>query len=93
MQQAFYCIANTANGHGESGGDPTAVNPTSGDGGLYQFNSGTWESVIAAAGAGSDGFPAYAQDATVAEQDTVAYWAWEQDGFSPWTGDDECWGG
>lgn len=85
VQQAFYCIAYDH----ESGGDPTAVNPSSGDGGLYQFNPTTWANVIATAG--GSGFPSLAQDASVAQQDTVAYWAWQQAGFGPWAGDDECW--
>jgi Transglycosylase-like domain len=85
VQAAFHCIAY---GH-ESGGNPTAVNPSSGDSGLYQFATGTWQAVIARAG--GVGFPSRALYATVAQQDTVAFWAWQQDGFSPWTGDNECW--
>jgi Transglycosylase-like domain len=80
---AFHCIAY---GH-ESGGDPTAVNPSSGDSGLYQFATGTW----LANGGGQ--FASRALYASVAEQDTVAYWTWQHDGFQPWTGDDECWSG
>ena len=85
MQAVFHCIAYEH----ESGGDPTAVNPTSGDSGLYQFAAGTWQAVIERAH--GVGFPAQALDATVAQQDTVAYWAWQQDGFNPWNGDNACW--
>lgn len=85
VQAAFHCIAYDH----ESGGDPTAVNASSGDGGLYQFNVGTWNAVLSRANIVD--FPHYAQDATVAEQDTGAYEAWLQDGFSPWNGDNACW--
>jgi hypothetical protein len=65
------------------------VNPSSGDSGLFQFSTSTWEAVIARAG--GQGYPARALYASVAQQDTVAYWAWQQDGFGPWRGDDDCW--
>lgn len=78
---AFHCIAYEH----ESGGDPTAVNPSSGDSGLYQFNVGTW----LANGGGQ--FASQALYATVAQQDTVAYWTWRNDGFQPWDGDNDCW--
>lgn len=78
---AFHCIAYTY----ESGGNPSAVNPSSGDGGLYQFAVGTW------LGNGGGQFAPAAQDAPVWAQDTVAYWTWQHDGFSPWTGDNSCW--
>jgi len=82
---AFHCIAYKH----ESGGNPTAVNPSSGDGGLYQFNPGTWQAVLERAGI--TGYPPRAEEATVAQQDTGAYEAWLQDGFQPWTGDGDCW--
>jgi hypothetical protein len=78
---AFHCIAY---GH-ESGGNPTAVNPTSGAGGLYQFMDGTW------LGNGGGQFAPNAESAPVWAQDTVAFWTWQHDGFSPWTGDNACW--
>ena len=78
---AFHCIAY---GH-ESGGDPTAINPSSGDSGLYQFNVNTW----LANGGGQ--FAPQAYEAPVWAQDTVAYWTWQHDGFSPWNGDNSCW--
>lgn len=84
VQTAFSCIRMI-----ESHNDSTVVNSSSGDGGLYQFNSGTWRAVIQRAGGA--GFPAYAQDGTVIQQDDVAFWAWQQDGFSPWNGDNHCW--
>jgi muramidase (phage lysozyme) len=82
---AFHCIAYDH----ESGGDPTAVNSSSGDSGLYQFATETWQAVIARAGLVD--YPSRALYASVAQQDTVAYEAWLQDGFSPWNGDNECW--
>lgn len=78
---AFHCIAY---GH-ESGGNPTAINPTSGDSGLYQFNVNTW------LGNGGGQFAPQAYEAPVWAQDTVAYWTWQHDGFQPWTGDNSCW--
>lgn len=78
---AFHCIAY---GH-ESGGDPSAINPSSGDSGLYQFNIHTWQ----ANGGGQ--FAPEAYEAPVWAQDTVAYWTWQHAGFSPWTGDNSCW--
>lgn len=80
VRQAFACIEGI-----ESNGEPTVVNPSSGDGGLFQFNVGTW---LASGGAQ---FSPRAELATVAEQDTVAVWTWERDGFGPWTGDNRCW--
>lgn len=80
VQSAFSCIT-----WRESRDEPTAVNPTSGDGGLYQFNVGTW----LAHGGGQ--FASEAQYASVTQQDTVAFWTWQADGFSPWTGDNSCW--
>ena len=60
----------------ESGGDYTAVNPTSGAGGAWQFMPGTWRSV------GGTGRP---QDATPAEQDYRASLLWNGgNGASHW---------
>ena len=80
VQSAFACIEQI-----ESNGEPGVVNASSGDGGLFQFNVGTW----LANGGGQ--FAPRAELATVAEQDTVAAWTWQADGFAPWTGDDRCW--
>lgn len=81
MQQAFACIR-----HQESRTQPWAVNPTSGDGGLYQFAVGTW----LANGGGQ--YASAAQEATPAQQDQVAVNTYNADGFQPWTGDTSCWG-
>jgi len=78
---AFHCIAYEH----ESGGNPEAVNPESGDSGLYQFATETWD----ANGGGQ--FASRALYATVAQQDTVAYWTWQHSGFQPWDGDQSCW--
>lgn len=84
VQAAFACIRGI-----ESHNEPTVVNSSSGDGGLYQFNSGTWEAVIGRAN--GVGFPPRAEEASVVQQDNVAFWAYEQDGFQPWNGDQRCW--
>lgn len=80
VRSVFSCIS-----WRESRDEPTVVNPTSGDGGLYQFNVTTW----LANGGGR--FASAAQYATPAEQGDVAYWTWEAAGFTPWTGDNVCW--
>ena len=60
----------------ESGGDYSAVNPSSGAGGAWQFMPGTWRSV------GGTGRP---QDATAAEQDYRASILWDNGrGASHW---------
>jgi hypothetical protein len=84
VQAAFSCIAGIESNH-----EPGVVNSSSGDGGLYQFNPGTWQAVLARAGI--SGYPPRAEEATVAQQDTGAFVAWQQDGFGPWTGDNRCW--
>lgn len=62
----------------ESGGNASAVNPTSGAGGLYQFLPSTW------AGLGLPGLP---QNAPVAEQ-TQAFWQlYNAQGSAPWSSD------
>lgn len=50
----------------ESGGDPSAVNPVTGDTGLFQFNPSTWY-----AWGGGDIWNPY-------EQIELAAWAWGQ---------------
>jgi len=79
---AFECIATR-----ESNNEPTVINSSSGDSGLYQFAVGTW----LAFGGGQYAPQAYL--ATPAQQTAVAYAAWQQAGFSPWNGDNYCWGG
>jgi Transglycosylase-like domain len=65
----------------ESGGDPTAVNPSSGDGGLFQFNVNTWLSN------GGGQYAPNAQSATPAQQWAIAIATQAADGWSPWIGD------
>ena len=62
----------------ESGGNPRAVNPSSGAGGLFQFLPSSWILY------GGTGRP---QDASVQEQWRVALNAYARSGFSPWRGD------
>ena len=82
VQEAFACIR-----WHESRTTPTAVNPTSGDSGLYQFANVTW----LANGGGQ--FSSRALYASVSEQNDVAAWTYAADGWQPWTGDNVCWGG
>ena len=59
----------------ESGGDFTAVNPSSGAGGAYQILPSTWELY------GGHGLP---QDASPAEQSRIAAMIWADSGASAW---------
>jgi hypothetical protein len=61
----------------ESGGNPSAVNPYSGAGGLFQFLPSSWILY------GGTGRP---QDASVQEQWRIALNAFATSGFSPWRG-------
>jgi hypothetical protein len=70
------CIANA-----ESTGNPSAVNSSSGAGGLYQFLPSSW------AAYGGTQYAPVAQDATVAQQTAVAQTALAESGTSPWAGD------
>jgi LysM repeat protein len=65
----------------ESGGDATAVNPSSGAGGLYQFLPSTWASL------GYSGLP---QNAPVSEQTQAFNTLYAEDGSSPWAPSDNC---
>lgn len=65
----------------ESGGDPTAVNPSSGAGGLYGFLPSTWASL------GYSGLP---ENAPVAEQNAAFEKLYAEDGTSPWGAYDGC---
>lgn len=65
----------------ESGGNPKAVNPSSGAGGLYQFLPSTWVSL------GYSGSP---QDASVAVQNQAFQKLYAEDGTSPWAPSDGC---
>jgi LysM repeat protein len=69
----------------ESGGNPHAVNPTSGAGGLYQFLPSTW----AALGYAS-AFPGGAQTAPVSVQRAAFAKLYAEAGASPWRPYDGC---
>jgi resuscitation-promoting factor RpfC len=62
----------------ESRGDPTAVNASSGAGGLYQFLPSTWH------GIGMSGLP---ENYSAADQTAAAERLQAQQGWSPWIGD------
>jgi hypothetical protein len=59
----------------ESGGDFTAVNPSSGAGGAYQILPSTWHLY------GGEGLP---QDASPEEQSRIAALIWADSGASAW---------
>jgi resuscitation-promoting factor RpfC len=65
----------------ESGGDPTAVNPSSGAGGLYGFLPSTWHAL---------GFPGLPEDASVAMQNEAFAKEYALDGTAPWAPYDGC---
>lgn len=65
----------------ESGGDPTAVNPSSGAGGLYGFLPSTWQAL------GHSGLP---ENASVAEQNQAFEQEYAQSGTSAWSAYDGC---
>jgi LysM repeat protein len=65
----------------ESGGNASAVNPSSGAGGLYQFLPSTWQAL------GHSGLP---QDASVAEQNAAFAQEYAQSGTSAWGPYDGC---
>jgi hypothetical protein len=69
----------------ESGGNPRAVNPTSGAGGLYQFLPSTWASLGFAAA-----YPGGAQTAPVSVQRTAFAKLYAEAGTSPWAPYDGC---
>jgi resuscitation-promoting factor RpfC len=62
----------------ESGGNPAAVNPSSGAGGLYQFLPSTWAAL------GYSGLP---QNASVAQQTQAFNTLYAQQGSAPWVSD------
>jgi peptidoglycan hydrolase CwlO-like protein len=62
----------------ESNYDPSAVNPTSGAAGVFQFLPSTWDTMSAAAGWG--GSSVFGAEANVA----VAAWTVSNYGWSPW---------
>jgi LysM repeat protein len=65
----------------ESGGNPSAVNPSSGAGGLYQFLPSTWAAL------GYSGLPQNASAATQNAAFAKAYALW---GTQPWAPSDGC---
>jgi resuscitation-promoting factor RpfC len=65
----------------ESGGNPSAVNPSSGAGGLYQFLPSTWHAL------GYSGAP---QDAPVSVQNEAFAKQYAQSGGSAWSAYDGC---
>jgi resuscitation-promoting factor RpfC len=65
----------------ESGGNASAVNPSSGAGGLYQFLPSTWQAL---------GFSGLPQNASVAEQNAAFAKEYAQSGSSAWGPYDGC---
>ena len=65
----------------ESGGNASAVNPSSGAGGLYQFLPSTWQAL---------GFSGLPQNASVAEQNAAFAKEYAQSGTSAWSPYDGC---
>lgn len=65
----------------ESGGNYSAVNPSSGAGGAYQFLQSTWSGL---------GFPGSPQDASPAMQDAAFQKEYAQSGTSAWAPYDGC---
>jgi soluble lytic murein transglycosylase-like protein len=65
----------------ESGGNASAVNPSSGAGGLYQFLPSTWAAL------GHSGLP---QNASVAEQNQAYQQEYAQSGGAAWSPYDGC---
>lgn len=69
----------------ESGGNPRAVNPSSGAGGLYQFLPSTWASLGFASA-----YPGGAQTAPVSVQRAAFAKLYAEAGASPWAPYDGC---
>ena len=69
----------------ESGGNPGAVNPSSGAGGLYQFLPSTWASLGFAAA-----YPGGAQTAPVSVQHEAFAKLYAEAGTAPWAPYDGC---
>jgi resuscitation-promoting factor RpfC len=65
----------------ESGGDPSAVNPSTGAGGLYGFLPSTWQAL---------GFSGLPEDASVAEQNAAFAKEYAESGASAWAAYDGC---
>lgn len=71
----------------ESGGNPTAHNPSSTASGLFQFLTSSW------LGYGGGRYAPTAAQATPAEQTAVAEEAFRQSGLTPWAASRSCWAG
>jgi nucleoid-associated protein YgaU len=65
----------------ESGGNPAAVNPVSGAGGLYQFLPSTWQAL---------GFSGLPQNAPVSVQNAAFAKEYAQSGGGAWSAYDGC---
>ncbi len=65
----------------ESGGSASAVNPSSGAGGLYGFLPSTWQAL---------GFSGLPENASVAEQNAAFAKEYAQSGTSAWSAYDGC---
>ena len=65
----------------ESGGNPAAVNPSSGAGGLYGFLPSTWQAL---------GHPGLPENASVAEQNQAFQQQFAQSGTAAWSPFDGC---
>lgn len=61
----------------ESRDTPTAVNPSSGAGGLFQFLPSTWSAL---------GYPGLPENASVADQIVAAEQLYAEQGAAPWAG-------
>ena len=71
----------------ESGGNPTAQNPSSTASGLFQFLDSSWIAY------GGGKYASRAKFATPAQQYEIANRAYAQSGLAPWTASRGCWGG
>jgi len=72
---------------GESGGNPTADNPTSTAAGLWQFIKSTWDAqALALGGPSYDSGAVY--DPVIATE--YAAYLWGQSGWGPWSAARRC---
>lgn len=71
----------------ESGGNPTAHNPSSSASGLFQFLTSSW------LGYGGGRFAPTAAQATPAQQLDIANHAFALSGLAPWAASRSCWAG
>lgn len=71
----------------ESGGNPTAQNPSSTASGLFQFLDTSWIAY------GGGKYARRARYATPTQQYEIANRAYAQSGLTPWTASKSCWGG